>query len=75
MQRFPAMKVLLLYGKWICAAIALSIPGIALWVKLEFQIGGWGLVIVAAFLALVVWFVLTVFVELVKVIAEMLLPT
>lgn len=75
MQRFPAMRILLQYGKWINIAIALSIPGLALWATLQFSIPGWGLVIAAVFAAVVVWFVLSVFVELVRVIAEMLMPS
>jgi hypothetical protein len=75
MQRFPAMRILLQYGKWIKIAIALSIPGLAFWATLQFGIPGWGLVIAAVFVAVVVWFVLSVFVELVRVIAEMLMPS
>ncbi len=75
MQRFPAMRILLRYGKWITLAIALSLPCLAWWATLQFGIPGWGLIIAAVLLAVVVWFILSVFVELVRVIAEILMPT
>ena len=74
MQRFPAMRMLLQYGKLIGIVIALAIPGFALWAILV-GVPGWGLVVGAVFVGLVVWFALSVFVDLVRVIAEILLPT
>jgi ABC-type Fe3+-siderophore transport system permease subunit len=73
MYTYPVIRFFTRYGELVAAAFGLSAVAIAAWIAFAFGFG-WGMVIVGIVVGVAVSFLCMVFVELARLIAEMMLP-
>jgi hypothetical protein len=73
MQTYPTLRFFTRHGEIIAAAVGLAVLAGALWLMLAYGFG-WGMIVAGVIIGTVAAFLVMVFVELARIISEMMLP-